>query len=112
MTLAFPKPGPKKRRPRPGGREVVGKAEYKLRREQAWGRDRGICCLCGLFVSLEECTAEHIIPRGMGGSKRDDRLSNLGVSHLLGNNARGSQAMDVYLALPLEVRVQNCKGAA
>lgn len=94
---------PKRRKPivRKGGREIVPKAEYQRRREQAWDRDRGICCLCGLFVPLEQATAEHIIPRGMGGGKRDDRLSNLGVSHWACNNFRGSMSFEKYLQKPL-----------
>jgi len=111
MTLPHPKPG-KRHKPiaRKGGREIVGKAEYQRRREQAWDRDRGICCLCGLFVPLAEATAEHIIPRGMGGGKRDDRLSNLAVSHLMGNNSRGSRSMEAYMALSQEIRERNCRG--
>jgi hypothetical protein len=109
--FTIPKP-PKRSKPvvRKGGREVVGKVEFKRRREQAWDRDRGICILCGLFVALEEATAEHIETRGMGGGKRDDRLPNLAVSHWGGNNARGSQSMAVYMALPQEVRERNCRG--
>lgn len=110
---AHPKPkSPRKPgvRIKKGGREVVGKVEYKRRREQAWDRDRGLCCLCGEYVPLEEATAEHIESRGMGGAKRDDRLSNLAASHWFGNNVRGSQSMAAYMALPLETRIRNCKG--
>src|ERR1700683_2815048 len=80
-----------------GGREVCGKdaagrAEYNRRREFCWDRDRGICCLCGRFVPLEQATMEHLNGRGLGGSKRDDRPQSCGVAHWFGNNAKGSMS--------------------
>jgi 5-methylcytosine-specific restriction endonuclease McrA len=98
---------------RRGNREILGKsardrAEYKRRREDAWDRDKGICILCGLFIPFEQATTEHIIPKGMGGAKRDDRLENIGVSHFFGNGARGSQSLDRYLQKPLDERRRLC----
>jgi 5-methylcytosine-specific restriction endonuclease McrA len=87
-----------------------GRAEYSRRREDAWDRDRGLCCLCGRFVPLEEATAEHIESRGLGGAKRDDRIPNLAISHWFGNNARGSMSLERYLQNPLEERVRLCQG--
>lgn len=57
------------------GREIcrktpAGNAEYRRRRESAWERDKGICVLCGQWLAKEIATAEHIIPRGMGGATR------------------------------------------
>lgn len=91
--------------PTPAGRE-----EYKRRREERWDMDRGICCLCGQFVPLEEATTEHHSGRGMGGGKRDDRVDSIRVAHLFGNNAKGSVSLDRYLQFPLDVRIANCKG--
>lgn len=98
----------------PGGREIclsttAGKAEYRRRREEVWDRDRGVCVLCGIFVPLECCTLEHIISRGMGGSKRDDRIENLAISHWHGNNSRGSQSLERYLELPPQERIRRCQ---
>lgn len=96
------------------GREILGKSpadrnEYKRRRGDAWDRDRGICILCECFVPLEQATTEHIGTKGMGGSKHDDRLENLAVSHWFGNNSRGSQKLEVYLQKSLEERIRLCR---
>jgi hypothetical protein len=53
---------------------------------------------------------EHLSSKGMGGSKHDDRQSNLGISHLAGNVAKGSMGLEQYLRLPLNRRVANCSG--
>jgi hypothetical protein len=95
------------------GREIctddqAGRREYRRRRELAWDRDRGICILCEQPVSLEQATTEHIQTKGMGGSKHDDRLENLAVSHWFGNNARGSMSLAKYLSKPLEERIRLC----
>ena len=47
--------------------------------------------------------------KGMGGATHDDRQSNLGISHLAGNVAKGSQSLERYLRLPLEKRRANCR---
>jgi hypothetical protein len=107
---AHPKPAKPRRRGPRGGRKIAGKAEYKRLREFVWDRDRGICCLCGEFVPLESATYEHLNGRGMGGSKRDDRPERCGVAHWGGNNAKGSMTHQRYMEIPLEVRVQNCRG--
>jgi len=81
----------------PDGREVCrntkqGKSEYIRRREQMYERDRGVCCLCGeLIRSVDEATFEHKGGRGMGGSKRDDRIEKNGVAHLRCNILQGSK---------------------
>jgi len=103
----------------PGGRQVclsttAGNAEYRRRREEVWDRDRGQCVLCSEFVPLECATTEHIIPKGMGGSKwgghkHDDRVNNLAVSHWHGNNNRGSMALELYLQKPLDERKRACQ---
>ena len=97
MTIAgtaFPKPRDIPREPEvihypegPHGREVIelslpeGKAEYRRRVEEMWKRQKGICCLYGHIpncpgrLRLESATFEHEGGgRGMGGSRRDDRI--------------------------------------
>jgi hypothetical protein len=97
-----------------GEREILGKSrkdkeEYRRRRECAWDVYRGICILCEQFVPLEQATTEHIIPKGMGGSKHDDRQENLAVSHWFGNTARGSMDISLYLQKPIEERKRLCQ---
>ena len=75
-------------------RTKAGMAEYRKRREAAWVRDRGICHLCKQPVSLKECTADHVVPRGMGGSTRDDRIRNMKPAHMRCNIERGSKRME------------------
>ena len=111
----------KKRRARSGvpfktmkdGREIclktpAGKEEYKQRTIQMYERDKCICCLCGQFIAYGY-TFEHKDGRGMGGSKRDDRIEGNGVAHWLGNGRKGSMSYEAYMAIPLEERIQNCK---
>lgn len=88
----------------------AGRKEYAARRHRMWLRDEGICVLCSLPVSLEECTFEHINGRGMDSGKRDDRESENAVSHYFGNSHRGSISLVKYLQLPLEKRIANCMG--
>ena len=97
------------------GREIcsttkAGLAEYQRRRRQMWMRDKARCCLCGKWIIEGYETFEHISGRGMGGSKRDDRIRFNGVSHFHGNSARGSMNYERYMEIPLEIRIQNCRG--
>jgi hypothetical protein len=97
------------------GREVIqaktpaGRAILAERRFEAWLRSMGLCCLCGLTVQAWDETLEHLTSKGAGGGKHDDRQSNLGISHLHGNIAKGSMSLEQYLKLPLDVRIRNCK---
>jgi hypothetical protein len=68
-----------------GGREIcsqspAGRAEYQRRRAERWVLDNGICCLCGRFIPLSLATTEHPQGRGMGGSKRDDRVEVIRIA--------------------------------
>lgn len=99
----------------PSGREVcgsstAGREEYRKLRELCWDRDRGICCLCCRFVSLDQATLEHLNGRGLGGGKRDDRPSACAVACWAGNNAKGSISYKIYMQKPLEERVRLCQG--
>jgi hypothetical protein len=99
----------------PDSREIcsqtpAGRAEYARRREERWRLDKGICCLCGLPVALEYATVEHPDGRGLGGSRHDDRIESIRISHFFGNAKKGSVRLEKYLEFPLEVRVENCRG--
>lgn len=77
------------------GREVcrktpAGRKEYRRRVLVAWERDKHICGWCLFTVSEEEVTGDHIVSRGHGGSKRDDREKNLRPAHLFCNSERSS----------------------
>jgi hypothetical protein len=95
----------------PDGREVIQRDDaggkiLHARWQEAWRESHGICCLCQQGV-LFAASLEHKISKG--GGKHDDRQSNLGISHLHGNIAKGSMSLEQYLKLPLDVRVRNCK---
>ena len=99
----------------PDGRErcdktAAGKRALSKRRYQAWLDAKYICCLCDQTI-FNNWTLEHKTSKGSGGSKHDDRQSNLGISHLRGNQAKGSMSLEQYLRLPLAVRIANCEGA-
>ena len=98
----------------PSGREVIqhtesGRKILQQRWNTAWRESQGFCCLCSDRVQPFEATLEHKTSKGAGGGKHDDRQSNLGISHLAGNIAKGSMSLEQYLKLPLDVRIRNCK---
>lgn len=59
---------------------LEGRREYKRRVAAMLRRQNGICCLavhlgcCAGPLKIEDATFEHEAGRGMGGSKRDDRI--------------------------------------
>ena len=80
----------------PGGREVcqntaAGKREYARRREVAWALQGGFCGRCARPIAPQDATLDHIQPRGMGGSRRDDRMENLQMLCFLCNLWKGSK---------------------
>lgn len=100
--MAFPKPKDLKGKPEPikfypGGREVlnlltaVGKRVYQNRVRIAWFKQKGLCAICGNPLYLVEATADHIKPRKMGASERDDRQENIQAVHGLCNSQKGSK---------------------
>lgn len=118
MTIySYPKP---KRPPTPAvrvypdGRECctltkAGAREYQRRTQEMYSRDKGKCCLCGQFI-WDSPTFEHLRSRGMGGAFRDDRPEFNGVSHMLGNSAKGSMSFELYMQQPLAERIRLCGG--
>ncbi len=80
----------------PDGRQVcqetkAGKEEYVRRRRIAWENQMHICPLCLLPLRWEDATTDHIRPRKMGGSERDDSQDNLQAVHLICNGIKGSR---------------------
>lgn len=72
----------------------AGADEYRLRRMLMRARQNNLCCLCGLWMSEEECSFEH--ENGRGGGKREDRIlidgkRVNGASHCRCNMERGSR---------------------
>jgi hypothetical protein len=95
------------------GREIVkktaaGSVEYRRRISQMWHRDHGRCCLCGIWLHPDSATFEHKRSRGMGGGTRDDRIEVNGISHYLGNAAKGSMSYERYMELSPTERLRNC----
>ena len=98
----------------PDGREVLrhndaGQQILQVRWDTAWRACKWVCCLCGQPVDPFHATLEHKASKGSGGGKHDDRQFNLGISHRAGNVAKGSQSLEQYLRVPLEVRRANCR---
>lgn len=79
-----------------GYREVCNKPAWEIRRKEAWLRDGCRCLRCGKWVPLHQkpslvqmpdgeqyatftaaANIHHKRDRGLGGSRRDDRLENL-----------------------------------
>jgi len=88
------------------GREIcqtqtrTGAEEYALRRMLMRARQHNLCCLCGLWMSVESTTFEH--QHGRGGGRHDDRIEIdgkrvNGASHYICNKERGSQHTEFLL---------------
>jgi hypothetical protein len=96
----------------PDGREICdlktasGKREYKARIKAMLLRQKGTCGLCGQPLAIEVATFDHADGRGLGGSRRDDRIFfpdgeilkeiNL-AAHYKCNAEKGSIRLDAYL---------------
>lgn len=60
-----------------------------------------VCHLCGRDGAT---TADHIVPRSLGG---DDSLTNLRPAHALCNSSRGNMALDEWFARhPLDLALR------
>lgn len=86
----------------PDGREVcqanaAGRNEYNRRLNVMLAAQNFICCLCGDSLSTYNATFEHRCPRGMAGSRRDDRIEDEkgnpknGAAHWNCNSEKGSK---------------------
>lgn len=72
-------------------KSVRGRNEYAKRGAEAWERDGGICGICDQPVGFAEFTIDHVVPRGLGGGTRDDRVENLQPAHFCCNSEKGSK---------------------
>lgn len=78
------------------GREVCrntsnGRREYARRRLFVYQAYDEKCRLCDRFCPWEQCTVDHRVPRGMGGSFRDDRVLWIWPAHSTCNALRASR---------------------
>ena len=100
---------------KPDGREICrnhpvtgtseGRAEYRDRVRKMLIRQNGICCLavhlscCSGPLAFKDATFEHEHGRGMGGSRRDDRITLPngdwinGAACLNGNSLKGGNRL-------------------
>jgi len=81
------------------GREVMtptqlGRDEYERRRRFVWLVYDRHCRLCGRKLKWEECSVDHIAPRGMGAGSRDDSVYSIWPAHLTCNQLRGSRRVE------------------
>ena len=86
----------------PDGREVCqanyeGRQEYARRLHIMIRRQNYKCCLCGSEINTYNATFEHRCPRGLAGSRRDDRIEDdqgnamNGAAHWTCNVEKGSK---------------------
>lgn len=82
----------------PDGREKCSLGELR-KRKNALLRQCEPCAACGaLFGDYRDVELSHRIAKGLGGSKHDDRASNLTLLHRGANRAQGSMDLETYLA--------------
>lgn len=74
---------------------------YTQRRKQIYERDKGICHLCKKHVEFEDSTLDHVVPRSLNGSNKDN---NLKIAHDRCNNERGNLPLDIYEKQKVEVK--------
>lgn len=88
----FPKPKRWKRQPPKDGRVVLSHAKWTALRKELWEREPHKCGICKFIIrSFDDMELDHIEPRGMGGSRRNDELSNLQMTHRWCNGEKGSR---------------------
>lgn len=73
---------------KPVSKEKSKRSNLKWKKEKLWkSKDKIKCFVCGkLIEKYEDCTIEHKIPLGLGGSNRFD---NLALSHKECNQKKG-----------------------
>jgi 5-methylcytosine-specific restriction endonuclease McrA len=77
---------------KPVSKQRFASSEMKRR---VYGRDRGICYLCGEWFAYDDTVAEHVIPKGRGGQTT---LEGLRVACRPCNRAKGNKTGEEYLA--------------
>lgn len=86
-------------------KSYMGRREYKARTLTMAERQMWLCGLCGLPMSYQDVTFDHEFGRGMGGSKRDDRIEIKGkwfnaAVHRKCNMEKGSRMLGYVIEQP------------
>ena len=71
-----------------------GKEEYTRRTIQVWSQNNEQCFYCRRKLDALEVTADHWIPRGLGGATHDDRIENLRPACWSCNTKKGSRRLE------------------
>lgn len=75
-----------------GYRYRLSKAEMDKVLIQKVKEQNGLCSSGGEpLTDMADVTPDHKLPRGAGGSRRDDRAENVGAACALHNNQKGSR---------------------
>jgi hypothetical protein len=74
-----------------GYRELRSKAEMRKLLNRKIADQNRQCAICELaFTHYNDIVPDHIDPRGMGGSRRDDHPENIQAVHFWCNGEKGS----------------------
>ena len=74
-----------------GYRELRSKAEMRKLLNRKTVEQNRQCAICQVaFTNYSDIVPDHIDPRGMGGSRRDDHPDNIQAVHLWCNVEKGS----------------------
>lgn len=81
---------------------------YKTKK-LVWKRDKGCCFYCGIKLSWESKTADHVIPRSKGGSSRawNIVLSCLPCNQNKGDSDPTAEQMDTILRWKMAHEMKN-----
>ena len=81
----------KTRTTRRGYRELRSKAEMRKLLDRKIVEQNRQCAICQVaFTHYDDIVPDHIDPRGMGGSRRDDHPENIQAVHFWCNGEKGS----------------------
>ena len=76
---------------RRGYRELRSKAEMRKRLNRKIVEQNRQCAICQVaFTNYSDIVPDHIDPRGMGGSRRDDHPDNIQAAHFWCNGEKSS----------------------
>jgi hypothetical protein len=74
-----------------GYRELRSKAEMRKLLDRKIVEQNRQCAICEVaFTNYSDIVPDHIDPRGMGGSRRDDHPENIQAVHFWCNGEKGS----------------------
>lgn len=75
---------------------VNGHTWIKTARLEAWTRQKRRCAYCRRFLSRDEVTADHRVPKARGGR---DSKANIKAACLMCNRAKGNQRASKFMKL-------------